>query len=247
MPTLRAEQLDEVGQLVGFNPQVATTLAAICAYPPLQEAMREAVKASCARENLSLAEGAMAITRGELVDDVAEESGLGGLFEKGKEKELLSSFYADDDEDDFDGSGSLRDYDHYKLKTHSFNEYRSEQDIACLLQVEEEVEVPGGADDWRETSLGARHDTRYEDIHGGAAGRGHAGEPGSMNDDSKWFGYLLVSATVLVSLGFLRVEHPNLFSIAIQSEFVKTIAALSAVYASGLRRWMVATANNCRQ
>jgi hypothetical protein len=64
-----------------------------------------------------------------------------------------------------------------------------EQDITCLLQVEEEAEVPGGADDWRETSLGAQHDTRYEDIHGGAAGRGHAGEPGSMNDDSKWFGY----------------------------------------------------------
>jgi hypothetical protein len=103
---------------------MAAAIAGLCAYTPVQVAMWESLKANCARDNLSLAEGAMAITTGDLANDVAEESGLGGLFERGKEEELRSLLYADDDEDDSDAS-SLRDYDHYKLKTHSFNEYRS--------------------------------------------------------------------------------------------------------------------------
>ncbi len=217
----------DVGR-AGFAPQVQGTLAAICAYVPLQEALREAIQANRERDSLSLAEGVMScIAKGALPQDSSEDSRSwtggpshtdedrdGCHTEKGKEREGCPSSLREEVESACSAT-SLRDYDHYKLKTHSFNEYRSgtlqlwkhgarvqtclivragvcrvcrssEQDIACLLQVEEELNGSGRADDWRETSIGARSDVRSrEDIDD--EGRGHAGEPGAVDDESWMF------------------------------------------------------------
>jgi hypothetical protein len=244
LPTLRPEQLAAVVREAGFAPQVQATLAAICAYVPLQEALREAIQANRERDSLSLAEGVMSsIAKGALPQDSAEDcpSWAGGPShtdedrdgchtEKGKEREGRPSSLREEVESACSAT-SLRDYDHYKLKTHSFNEYRSEQDIASLLQVEEELNGSGHADDWRETSIGARSDVRSrEDIHDG--GRGHAGEPGAVDDESWMFSAVLFLAVTVVSLGFLYVGNKEVYRTALQSEMVKAAVALSQVWAA---------------
>jgi hypothetical protein len=133
----------DVGR-AGFAPQVQATLAAICAYVPLQEALREAIQANRERDSLSLAEGVMSsIAKGALPQDSAEDcrSWAGGPShtdedrdgchtEKGKEREGRPSSLREEVESACSAT-SLRDYDHYKLKTHSFNEYRSGTSSSC--------------------------------------------------------------------------------------------------------------------
>jgi len=249
LPALRPEQLAAVVREAGFAPQVAATLAAVCAYAPLQEALWESIQANCERDSLSLAEGVMSsIAKGALLQGSAEASNcsfVGGTShtdedqdgchtEKGKEREGRPSSLREEETGDFESAcsaTSLRDYDHYKLKTHSFNEYRSEQDIASLLQVEEDLNGSGRADDWRETSIGARSEVRSrEDIQDG--GRGHAGEPGAVDDESWMFSAVLFLAVTVVSLGFLYVGNREVYRTALQSEMVRAAVALSQVCAA---------------
>jgi hypothetical protein len=72
----------------------------------LQEALWESIQFNYEHNSLGLAEGVMS--------SIAKGSD-GEQAEKGKEREESGS----------NCPASLGDFDHYKLKTHSFNEYRS--------------------------------------------------------------------------------------------------------------------------
>jgi hypothetical protein len=86
-----------------------------------------------------------------------------------------------------------------------------------LLQVEEELNGSGRADDWRETSIGARSDVRSrEDIHD--EGRGHAGEPGAVDDESWMFSAGTYAIRWVVGGGGVRTEVFSSFPV-VQSSF----------------------------
>jgi len=146
---------------------------------------------------------------------------------KGKGKEKDASVWVPDNVASGEmptKAASVSAFEHYKLKQHSFYEYRSEQDISAHLQVDEyETEEPRPLP----TAAPAR---AYSGSRTNNVG-GHAGQPGPLEEETWLLSIVLMSATCLISLGLLLVTDQQLYAVALHSEVVKTVAALTTTYA----------------
>jgi hypothetical protein len=151
--------------------------------------------------------------------------------------ECLSQFKALSNHPIVCSKEKANNYDQYKLSTHSFNEYRTEQDITRLLEVDDDKNASGCASSPYEALSGTHH---HETNHQDQAIGGDLGEPGPVDGEIKTISIVLMAAVCVLSLTFLSFVDKNLYSSAINSELVKTFTVLTAHWVPGSFSWKAA-------